>query len=82
MKEAGSFRGFERDRISDADLLAAVRTILLEVGADRLDTLREAEYLALLRRILAVPGATVGQVSRVCGISRRQLEKAKVTTGA
>ncbi len=78
MKETGSFRGFERDRISDADLLAAVRTILLEVGADRLDTLREAEYLALLRRILAVPGATVGQVSRVCGISRRQLEKAKL----
>ncbi len=78
MKEAGGFRGFERDSVSDADLLAAVRAILMEVGADRLDTLREAEYLALLRRMLAVPGATVGQVSRVCGISRRQLEKAKL----
>ena len=78
MKEAGGFRGFERDSVSDADLLAAVRAILMEVGADRLDMQSEAEYLALLRRMLAVPGATVGQVSRVCGISRRQLEKARL----
>lgn len=74
--QTGTFRGFERDVVSDADLLAAARSILLDIGEDKLDRLNETEYLAVLKKILSIKGATVGQVSRVCGISRRQLEKA------
>lgn len=79
LQEKGTFCGFDRAVISDADLLAAVRALLLNVGADRLDLLSEEEYLAVLRAMLAIPGATVGQVSRVCGISRRQLLRAQET---
>ena len=78
MKERGRFRGFERDAIDDGQLLARVRALLMEVGSERLDGLDEREYLELLKRILDIKGCTVGQVSRVCGISRRQLEKARL----
>lgn len=67
-----AFIGFDRKHISDEELTIAARALLEGYTQERL----EAEYDDVLRKLLRIEGATVGQLCRVLQISRRRLERA------